>query len=151
MTPVRTPLLRLAQRGVAAIEFALVMLVLLLALYAVATFGAALYTQQAVARAAGEGARALHARTAMATDDVRNLVWDSLAESLVTPVAHASFADRRLWIAAQVTVEVSGPPGATTVTVSYPYRVNRLLPSLPLLDGSRWMPDLLQGRATARP
>jgi hypothetical protein len=35
------------------------------------------------------------------------------------------------------------------VNVSYPYSANRLLPSLPLLDTSKWMPDQLQSRSTA--
>lgn len=138
----------LRQHGVAAIEFAIVILVLLLALYGIATFGAVFYTQQAMARAASDGARALQARPSLGAIDVQGVVWDSLAGSLVTPLAHASAQDRRNWIASHVTVDVSAPAGGRTVTVTYPYRANRLLPSLPLLDASRWMPDDLRSRAT---
>ena len=47
------------QRGVAAIEFALVFSVLFLAMYGIATFGAVFYIQQVVSRAAEDGARAI--------------------------------------------------------------------------------------------
>lgn len=137
------------QQGVAAIEFAIVILVLLLALYGIATFGAVLYTQQAMARAASDAARALQSRNALATTAVRDLVWDSLAKSLVTPQQHATFEERRQWIASHVTVEVSRPAGSAVVTVTYPYRTNRLLPTLPMLDASRWIPDDLKSHATA--
>ncbi|RYG05714.1 MAG: pilus assembly protein, partial [Burkholderiales bacterium] len=42
----------------AAVEFAAVFLVLFSVLYGITTFGAVLYTQQVVSRAAEEGARA---------------------------------------------------------------------------------------------
>lgn len=138
----------LYQRGVAAIEFAMVLLVLLLALYGMATFGAVLYTQQALVRAAADGARALQSHPSLGVADIRNVVWDSLSESLVTPHQPANPVERRSWIATNVSVEVSAPTTSATVTVTYPYRTNRLLPSLPMLDASRWMPDNLMSRAT---
>jgi Flp pilus assembly protein TadG len=151
---------RSAQRGVAAIEFALVFVVLFSVLYALATFGAVLYTQQTVTRASEEGARAVGLLTpAPSAGDVRvkDAVYDSLAQSLVVPVsANTSVTTRRNWITSNVSVDVTrtepGAPGAYvryTVTVSYPYSANRLLPTMPLLDISQWMPDQLRSRTTA--
>lgn len=148
------------QRGVAAIEFALVFVVLFSVVYAVATFGAVLYTQQAVTRAAEEGARAVGLLTPAPTAGdtrVKDAVYDALANSLVVPVsANANVASRRSWIVSQVSVDVtSGAPSSPgvyvsyMVTVTYPYSANRLLPSMLVLDTSRWMPDQLRSRASA--
>lgn len=143
------------QRGVAAVEFALVFVILFSVLYALATFGAVLYTQQTVTRAAEEGARAAGLVTAPATGDqrVKDAVYDSLAQSLVVPVsANSSVATRRSWIVSNVEVTAAasgaGAGASFVVTVSYPYSANRLLPTMPLLDTSQWMPDLLRSRST---
>jgi Flp pilus assembly protein TadG len=148
------------QRGVAAIEFALVFVILFSALYALATFGSVLYIQQSVSRAATEGARAIGLLTPAPTAGdarVKDAVYDALAGSLVVPSSvSANVASRRSWIVSKVVVSVDrgtpSSPGAYinyVVTVSYPYSANRLLPSLPLLDTSKWMPDQLQSRSTA--
>jgi Flp pilus assembly protein TadG len=146
------------QQGVAAIEFALVFVVLFSVLYALATFGAVLYTQQAVTRAAEEGARAVGLLTPAPTAGdarVKDAVYDALANSLVVPVsANADVTSRRSWIVSQVSVDVApstpGSPGAYiryVVTVTYPYRANRLLPSMMGFDS--WTPDQLRSRASA--
>ena len=143
------------QHGVAAIEFALVFSLLFLLLYVIATFGAVLYTQQAVSRAAEDGARsvALQPVSAQLQQNIVDAVRDSLAEALVVPALQSSStALRRAWIAnnVNVTVTLSGNPNPQAVVlVKYPYSANRLLPTLPLLDTSRWMPDNLSSRATA--
>lgn len=155
----KTPSQR-AQRGVAAIEFAAVFVVLFFVLYGIATFGAALYTQQVVSRAAEDGARAAPfqpkllapATRAEAMEEIRNVVRDSLASSFIVPSEHnGTPVTRRAWIADKVNVLVTppNPTVAVTITVTYPYSANRLLPSLPLLDTSRWMPDNLTSHATA--
>jgi Flp pilus assembly protein TadG len=143
------------QRGVAAVEFALVFVILFSVLYALATFGAVLYTQQTVTRAAEEGARAAGLITAPVTGDprVKDAVYDSLAQSLVVPVsANTSVATRRSWIVSNVDVTAAASGAGTgasfVVTVSYPYSANRLLPTMPLLDTSQWMPDRLLSRST---
>ncbi|WP_295983244.1 TadE/TadG family type IV pilus assembly protein [uncultured Variovorax sp.] len=147
------------ERGVAAIEFALVFVVLFSVLYALATFGAVLYTQQSVTRASEEGARAVGLLTPAPTapyTDIKNAVYDSLAGSLVVPVsANASVNTRRNWIVSNVAVEVtrSNPsaPGAYiryVVTVTYPYSANQLLPAIPLV-GQWVLPDQLRSRSTA--
>ncbi|MET3497301.1 TadE/TadG family type IV pilus assembly protein [Variovorax boronicumulans] len=148
------------QRGVAAIEFALVFVLLFGVLYALATFGAVLYIQQTVTRASEEGARAvglLDSEPTANDPEVKNAVYDALANSLVVPVsANASVATRRSWIVTNVNVQVDkstpSAPGAYinyVVTVTYPYSANRLLPTMPFLDASRWMPDELRSRTTA--
>ena len=149
---------RRLQRGIAAVEFALVLGLLLAMLYGIATFGAALYIQQAVSRAAEDGARAapllpslmLQNSQAAAVEQIKGAVRDSLAGSLIVPAAgNVTPAARRSWIASQVTVSVVTASALVTVTVSYPYSLNRVLPSVPLFDASRWMPNTLTSRATA--
>ena len=138
------------QRGVAAVEFALVFTVLFLVVYGIATFGAVLYTQQAVSRSAEDGARAIALmNTAPITNDpdIQGVVYDSLASSLVVPSAFsANLATRRGWIVSQkeitVTVTPAGanPNAIVVVTVTYPYSANPLLPSLSsFLDTSQWV------------
>ena len=131
---------------------------MLTVLYGIATLGAALYIQQAVSRAAEDGARAapllpallLPAGQAAAVEQIRGAVRDSLAGSLIVPAASGlTPAARRSWIESQVTVTVVTARPLVTVTVSYPYGRNRVLPSLPLVDASRWMPDVLTSRAHA--
>jgi len=152
------------QRGLAAIEFALTFTFLFLLLYGIATFGAVLYTQQVISRAAEEGVRAVSsyrptgtgaAANTLFESTVRTAIVDSLEQSLVVPVT--ANADRRNWIVQRVAIAITGNGasgiGASTqivVTVTYPYNGDsRLLPSLPVLDTSRWMPEQLRGRATA--
>jgi Flp pilus assembly protein TadG len=155
---------RARQRGLAAIEFALTFTFLFLILYGLATFGAVFYTQQIVSRAAEDGVRAITAYRPTGTgtgtntlfeSTVRTAIVDSLEQSLVVPLTAS--ANRRNWITQRVTIAITGN-GATgigsstqiAVTVTYPYNGDsRLLPSLPLLDTSRWMPEQLRGRASA--
>lgn len=148
------------QRGVAAIEFAFVLLGLLMALYGIATFGAVLYTQQVMSRAAADGARAVQmfprlrvatgAELDSAKANIQTAVQDSLTGSLIVPLAHSGTpAARRAWVEQTVGVDITMPSNALTVTVTYPYSASRLLPWVPLLDTSQWMPDTLTSRATA--
>jgi Flp pilus assembly protein TadG len=146
------------QHGVAAIEFAMVFIILFSVLYALVTFGAVFYLQQSVTRASEEGARAVGLLTPAPTagdQRVKDAVYDSLANSLVVPAsANSSVATRRSWIVTNVPVNVarSNPsgPGAYIrydVTVSYPYSANQLLPKIPLVE--QWMPTQLQSRTSA--
>ncbi|PIF74958.1 Flp pilus assembly protein TadG [Variovorax sp. 54] len=140
------------QRGVAAIEFALVFSMLILVLYGIATFGAVLYIQQAIARAAEDGARVASMRPTSTElqQNIIDVVRDSLAESLVVPsLQNANTAARRTWIANNVGVTVDLPGTQVVVKVKYPYGANRLLPTIPLVDTSRWMPSELKTQATA--
>lgn len=148
------------QCGVAAIEFAFVLLGLLLALYGIASFGLVLHTQQVLARAAADGARAVQMfpqlRTATGTElanartHIETVVWDSLAGSIIVPLAHSDTpANRRAWLAQTMDVDVATPSATLTITVTYPYAAGRLLPWVPGFDTSRWMPATLTSRATA--
>jgi len=145
---------RRRQDGVAAIEFALVFMLLFLVIYGLATFGSILYTQQAISRAAEDGARAAMLLPQPPDENsLRQVVFDSLARSLIVPIsANTDTASRKSWISTNVTVAAPCPvsPGMTScvVTVIYPYKNNRVLPSVSLLD-TAWVPDQLQSSATA--
>jgi Flp pilus assembly protein TadG len=138
------------QRGVATIEFALVFTLLFLALYGIATFGAVIYTKQVISRAAEDGARATALLTSpLDTLQIKKAVVDSLTKSLVAPSSASS--DVRAWIESNVTIIPCGSGAGTSacvITVTYPYSANRILPSMLLLDTSRWMPDQLTSSAT---
>ncbi|MFS2048772.1 TadE/TadG family type IV pilus assembly protein [Variovorax sp. Varisp41] len=146
------------QRGLAAIEFALVFTVLFILLYGLTTLGAVLYTQQAVSRAAEEGARAVMMLTPQPTSGdtrVKDAVYDALAGSLIVPPSvGSSLSARRSWIVGKVTVNVdrgspSGGIAQVAVSVSYPYNdSSRILPAIPLVD-SAWVPQQLRSRTTA--
>lgn len=144
------------QRGVAAIEFALVFSVLFLGIYGLVTFCGVLYVQQVVSRAAEDGARAAQSfrsdtPSADLQANVRTAIYRSLALSMIAPASAGSAPSaKETWLRAKmadIPPEVNLSPGEVAVKVSYPYRANPLLPPLPL-TGS-WMPDRLLGKATA--
>lgn len=151
--PKSTPAVR--QKGIAAIEFAFVFTVMLLATYGIATFGAVLYIQQVVSRAAEDGARAvtmLPSKLVVNDPTIQGAVYDSLAAALVVPIeSSGSLADRLVWIKAntKVNIDVGGSDRRATVSVVYDYSANRLLLSLPVLDVSLWIPNDVVGQATA--
>jgi len=131
------------QRGVAAIEFALVFSLLLAFIYGIATFGSVLYTQQAVSRAAEDGVRAMTAFNGPVTPAtvtaVKNVVYDSLASSLVGPVGANTVVQRKTWLQSNlnVTVNTNG-----SVRVIYPYSDNRILNL-----SEAWVPTVIVGTA----
>jgi Flp pilus assembly protein TadG len=144
------------QRGVAAIEFALVFGVLFLGIYGLVTFSGVLYVQQVVSRAAEDGARASQMLPgSMAPADlqttVRTAIYRSLALSMIAPASIGSSpSSKEDWLRQQMAdtpPEVTVSAAHVAVKVSYPYRANPLLPPLPLT--SSWMPDRLLGKATA--
>ena len=145
-----TSFIRDKQHGVAAIEFAFVFILLFLVLYGIATFGAVLYTQQVISRAAEDGARA--SALLISPPDpvqVKSAVVDSLTKSLILPLSAGS--NPRAWIEANVIITPCGTssgPSACTVTVTYPYNsATRLLPSMTVFDTS-WVPNQLKSSAT---
>ncbi|MGJ3701682.1 TadE/TadG family type IV pilus assembly protein [Variovorax sp. AFSI2.2] len=144
------------QRGVAAIEFALVFGVLFLGIYGLVTFCGVLYVQQVISRAAEDGARAaqsFRSDTPIADlrTNVRTAVYRSLALSMITPASEgAAPSSKEDWLRdkmAGTPPEVTVSSGEIAVKVTYPYRANPLLPAVPL-TGS-WMPEHLLGKATA--
>jgi Flp pilus assembly protein TadG len=140
------------QDGVAAVEFAFVLTILLALVHGIVTLGAILYLQQAIARAAEDGVRAVALMPNGTTPDaqrVSDVVFDSLAGSLMvpSPVA-ATFASRRAWVATHVQVAVAATGGVVTVSVTHWYSHNALMP----LASMPWVPDAMTRRATmARP
>lgn len=144
------------QRGVAAIEFALVFGVLFLGIYGLVTFCGVLYVQQVISRAAEDGARAAQSfrSDTPAADlqaNVRTAVYRSLALSMITPASEgAAPSSKEEWLREKMAgtpPEVTLSSGEIAVKVTYPYRANPLLPPVPL-TGS-WMPEHLLGKATA--
>jgi len=143
------------QRGVAAIEFALVFSVLFLGIYGLVTFCGVLYVQQVVSRAAEDGARAAQTfrSDTPAADlqaNVRTAIYRSLALSMITPAAAGNAPSaKETWLRAKmadIPPEVTVSPGTVAVKVTYPYRANPLLPPVPLT--ASWMPERLLGKAT---
>ena len=140
------------QDGVAAVEFAFVLTILLALVHGIVTLGAILYLQQAIARAAEDGVRAVALMpngTVPDTQRVSDVVFDSLAGSLMVPSPVATtFASRRAWVTAHVQVAVAATGGAITVSVTHRYGDNPLMP----MAGMPWVPDAMTRRATmARP
>lgn len=160
-------------RGAAALEFALVLPVLVLILYGLVTFGSVLYTQLVVSRAAEDGARSVAQLTgettyAAVTETVKTAIKDqvinSLANSSIVPTASsASFSSRQQWLDGNVRARITVDNGscADTSTLSsvvrvrfdFPYSSARILPaiSLPGLGSfDSWMPATLNGCAVVR-
>ncbi|BEP50695.1 MULTISPECIES: TadE/TadG family type IV pilus assembly protein [Variovorax] len=143
------------QRGVAAIEFALVFSVLFLGIYGFVTFSAVLYVQQAVSRAAEDGARAaqLAGGTISAADlqaNARTAIYRSLALSLITPAAAGGTpSSKEDWLRLEMKTlpVINLLPDEIEVKVTYPYRANPLFP--PLVLTSNLIPEQLTGKATA--
>ncbi len=143
------------QRGIAAIEFAMIAMLFVSVVYAAASFGAVFYTQQVVSRAAGDGARAislLGAATLGVNDPtIQGIVYKSLASSLIAPSSVSmTEAGRTTWVSSSNNVTVlvdptcGGVAGCAKVTVKYQYGQNRVLPVVPLLS---WVPDTLTASA----
>lgn len=145
------------QRGVAALEFALIFTLFFGVLYGAATFGAIFYTQQVVSRAAEDGARAISLLgvSTLTTNDpgIKTIVYKSLSGSLIAPSGvGTSESSRNAWLSnpSNVTVSVAtscpGVAACAKVTVEYQYSRNRILPLLPLLV--KWVvPDTLKASA----
>ena len=63
------------------------------------------------------------------------------------PIAVTRNPSRVVVTVAAISGVPGGPATSARVTVSYPYRDNQLLPTLPVLDASRWMPAQLTSQA----
>ncbi len=146
------------QKGVAAIEFALVLLLFLSLLYGIATFGVVFYTQQVVSRAAEDGARSipLLGTTALVPNDpqVLGIVRSSLAASLIAPLADNTPAKRKTWVSDAQNVTIStadnacaSGPSCVKVTVQYQYSRNSILPASSLISWA--LPTTLTASAFA--
>lgn len=135
-----------SERGAAAVEFALVVPLLLLLVFAVISYGYLLSFRQALSQGASEGARAVAVEVDANTGGADALaVIDGSLDSYGVTCASAA-----------MTCEVSAPhrcgaeaePLCVTVTLSYDYEADPLLPSFPGLG--LVLPDRLAYTAVAR-
>lgn len=136
------------ERGIAALEFALTMMVLFIVFFAVVSYGALFWAKQRVSFAAGEGARAV------------------LEGSLAGPVSplvgcvRATQAAGLLEIACEPRRQACGWSGGSldcvVIVVSYDIARWPMVGALQQLgalvggDESRWMPDSVWGRAVVQ-
>lgn len=130
-------------RGAAAVEFALLLIPLLLIVFGIISYGVMLSFRQTMSQAATEGARAAAveldagARQTSAIDAV-NDAMSALDMSCGTD-------------GLTCTVSAPTPCGSAecvTVTVTYPYQDNPIVPSVPLI--AETLPDTLEYSATVR-
>lgn len=133
------------ERGAAAVEFALVVPLLLLLVFGIISYGYMLSFRQAMSQGAAEGARsaAVWASAYAATQDTprRAAATASVDEALrsygVTCSSGATCA---------VSIVACGTAKCVNVTVSYPYATNPLTPKIPLVP----LPASLSYTASAR-
>lgn len=131
-------------KGVAAIEFSLVFLIIFVIFYGLVTFADVFFKMQAVSRAAEDGARLGQRLTVGNTvtlsdeekDLVVALVQESLAQSSFTP--GANLAERLTWVRMNAVV-VWNSLDSRVVEIRFEYGKNRLLPYIPLADMSGWL------------
>ncbi len=121
------------QRGASAVEFALVFPLFFVIFYAIVTFSLIFVAQQSLTLAAEEGARAAlnyqQAQSVNAALDSRTAAACQAATNLTN------------WLAAKATCASSWAPctfdgtmRCVTVTLTYNYQSNPLVPPVPLLD-----------------
>lgn len=124
-----------AQRGIAAVELAAVLLPLILLLLSVSTFGALFYTQHVLTRAAEDGARVVSMYIGANEALLKARVQEAVNESLGAYLRAFTNAP-----------EVTGT-NPVLVVIRLNYKSNPLLTHLPWAN--EWVPAMLQGRAAA--
>lgn len=104
---------RFDERGAAAVEFALLLPLLLLILFGIIEFGMIMYSREVITNASREGARTgiVQAITKPTTGEIQTVVTNYLTGTGVDPNA--------------VTITIAGAgltaPNTLNVTVTYPY------------------------------
>lgn len=129
------------ERGAAAVEFALILPVLMYLVFGIISFGYMLSFRQALSQAAAEGARAAAVAPADTEDGERTA--DALAAiNDAIDFYGVSCSDGTMTCSVEIQPCTGGPSGASCalVEVSYPYQDHSLLPSLGL---STFMPENL--------
>jgi Flp pilus assembly protein TadG len=150
---------RKSQSGAAALEFALILPLLILLLYGLAGFGSVFYTQMTVSRAAADGARALSLAGSVSS---YGGVTEDVKTAILAPLGLGDYTARQNWLQQNVMSQISvdngscggdSASGVLRVRVQYPFSSVRMLPPITLpmvgsLDG--WMPESLTGCAIAQ-
>src|SRR5437867_4314669 len=116
---------KLNERGVAAVEFALLLPVLLMILFGIIEFGMIMYSREVITNAAREGARTgiVQGPPKRTAGQIKTIANNYLTGTGINP--------------AKVTFTVVGDgllnPNTLTVTATYPYKF--LVPYLPMVVG----------------
>lgn len=127
------------ERGAALVEFSLVVVMLVLLLFGIITFGYILSFKQGLTQAAAEGARAAAVVSAAEAPAV--------AEAAAADSVNAF--DRECNVDALVCTFALDPTDSfITVNLTYDYDADPLLPPLPLL--SALLPNTLNAESTAQ-
>lgn len=131
------------QKGSAAVEFALVLPILVVMMFGIIEFGLALYDKAVITNASREGARAgiVFKDTPVSDGEIKTLINDYCEDKLVT-----FGADKNV----TTTITREGPSSGDDLTVMVAYKYDYLvLPdALKLLDPIDLLPDVLNLNAT---
>lgn len=136
-----------AQRGATAVEFALVFPLFFTILYAIVTFSLILVAQQNLTMAAEEGARAAlnwQSNTSMQTA----LVNRGNAACAAAKLVAATLVQSMQCTPSSTTCGPAGAMQCVNVQLTYNYRANPLVPTLPLLGFA--VPATLSSSATVQ-
>ncbi|MBM7519577.1 TadE/TadG family type IV pilus assembly protein [Nocardioides nitrophenolicus] len=138
------------ERGTAAVEFALIVPVLVLLVFGIVSYGMMLSFRQTLSQAATEGARAAAVQLdpSQRTSSAEEAIDDALA---TLSVGGTTLSCDNPHVTCQIGAAVScgtGTAQCVTVTVTYPYRDHPVIPSVPLVD--RTLPESLSYSATVR-
>lgn len=157
---------RRRQRGTAAIEFSLVMLLFFFILYGIVAYGALFIVKQGLNAGAGEAARVALAETLrglpIATSECEGSVKKALYDNLWWLDTSSDVNVSAVSCQVEVRTSCPWPPAphrddlqCVSIDVAYDYRNHPLIPMLPVgallgdADGS-WMPDSLSATATVQ-
>lgn len=109
-------MLRLGEKGAAAVEFGLLLPLLMVITFGIIEFGFIMYDQAIVTNAAREGARAgiVYSDPAITEGAIRDVVSDYCADHLVSLGSASS-------VSSEVDGDCTNPDTDLAVTVTYPY------------------------------
>lgn len=131
--------------GAAAVEFALVVPLLLILVFGMITYGYLLSFRQGMSQGASEGARA-GAVWAAAYKSDQDTARIAAAKTQIDNALSSYGVSCTNGATCTVTIAACGTAKCVTVKVSYPYEADPLTPSFPLVP----LPETLSYTATAR-
>lgn len=150
----RRRLRRRGDRGAAAVEFALVVPVLVLLLFGIISFGFMLAFRQNLSQAAAEGARAAAVqldatkRTSSATAAVTGSLDNAGIACTGGNLLKGSTDVGDCTVSAATPCSVGSTEMCVTVTLTYLYRANPTIPSVPFISST--LPEKLTYASTVR-